>query len=76
MLLGSYPQRAELHRWRPDKKHEEETAMPKLLSSSEIERFRNEGYLAPIRVMSEDEAAAEEKAEAAAATAAKSEGSF
>jgi non-heme Fe2+,alpha-ketoglutarate-dependent halogenase len=31
--------------------------MPKLLSSREIERFRMEGYLSPIRIMSEDEAA-------------------
>ena len=31
--------------------------MPKLLSLTEIERFRNEGYLSPVRIMSEDEAA-------------------
>jgi non-heme Fe2+,alpha-ketoglutarate-dependent halogenase len=31
--------------------------MPKLLSSSEIERFQKEGYLSPVRVMSEAEAA-------------------
>src|SRR5690349_6493829 len=30
--------------------------MPKLLSRSQIERFREEGYLAPIRVMSEADA--------------------
>jgi hypothetical protein len=31
--------------------------MPKLLSLTEIERFRNEGYLSPVRIMSEVEAA-------------------
>jgi non-heme Fe2+,alpha-ketoglutarate-dependent halogenase len=31
--------------------------MPKLLSSREIERFRTQGYLSPIRIMSEAEAA-------------------
>ncbi len=31
--------------------------MPKLLSSSEVERFQKEGYLSPVRVMSEAEAA-------------------
>jgi len=31
--------------------------MPKLLSLTEIGRFRNEGYLSPVRIMSEDEAA-------------------
>jgi non-heme Fe2+,alpha-ketoglutarate-dependent halogenase len=31
--------------------------MPRLLSPIEVERFRSEGYLSPIRVMSEDEAA-------------------
>jgi non-haem Fe2+, alpha-ketoglutarate-dependent halogenase len=35
----------------------EESAMPKLLSLTEIGRFRNEGYLSPVRIMSEDEAA-------------------
>jgi non-heme Fe2+,alpha-ketoglutarate-dependent halogenase len=32
--------------------------MPKLLNQDQIERFREEGFLAPIRVMSEDEALA------------------
>ena len=31
--------------------------MPKLLSSDDIQRFQNEGYLSPVRVMSETEAA-------------------
>jgi non-heme Fe2+,alpha-ketoglutarate-dependent halogenase len=35
----------------------EESVMPKLLSFSEIERYRNEGYLSPVRIMSEAEAA-------------------
>jgi hypothetical protein len=34
----------------------EESVMPKLLSSDDIQRFQNEGYLSPIRVMSEAEA--------------------
>jgi non-haem Fe2+, alpha-ketoglutarate-dependent halogenase len=37
-------------------KNEEET-MPKLLSAEQIERYRKDGYLSPIRVMSEGDAA-------------------
>src|SRR6516225_6694515 len=35
----------------------EDSIMPKLLSSDDIKRFRDEGFLSPIRVMSEAEAA-------------------
>src|SRR5437868_3450105 len=57
-MTGSLGSDLRLHREPPGKRQaEKEGAMPKLLSPIEVERFRSEGYLSPIRVVSEDEAA-------------------